>query len=81
MVKNQFIKNLLFVFGLVLFFSWLVILPVRSAIYVIRIYGEFTKPVEGYYEEIKSCARNINLDTEEKIRYYKYVNFGVECEK
>ena len=81
MIKNRTLRYILIIIAFTLFASWIVFLPIRSVIYVLRIYKEFAYPVEGYFEEIKACKTEIELDTPEKIRYYKYLSLGEECEK
>lgn len=81
MIKNRTLRYISIIIAFTLFASWVLFLPIRSVIYVIRIYKEFTYPVEGYFEEIKACEKGLELDSSEKIRYFNYLNLGEKCEE
>ena len=81
MIKNRKLRNILIILAFTLFTSWVLFLPIRSSIYVIRIYKEFSCPVEGYFEEITACNKRLELDTPEKKMYFNYLNLGEVCEE
>ena len=81
MIASKLLRKVLIILAIVLFASWLIILPVRSVVHAIRVYKEFNFPVEGYLDNISACKADSILDSEEKIRYYKYLSLGEECEK
>jgi NADH:ubiquinone oxidoreductase subunit 3 (subunit A) len=63
----------------ILILLWLIVLFLRSCLYIVRIYGENSKPNEVYYKDVYICGPE--PQGKEKLWYYNYINEGVECEK
>lgn len=74
-------KKIIKYFMILAFFLWIVVLPIRSAIYVGRIIEEFTKSPSGLFATIDECSDEENLRTFEEERMYRYKSLGTECEK
>ena len=74
-------KKLLPFIGIFMFVLWVIVLPIRSAIYVKRIVDEFTKPIPGYFESIDPCELYESFKNYEEERYYNYLKLDAKCEK
>lgn len=75
------VARLVKLFFLIVFFMWIAILPVRSIIYVTRTIKEFIQGPKHHYDYIKPCSEDLELNTFEKERFFKYRSLGVKCEK
>jgi hypothetical protein len=64
----------------IIFALWLVVLPLRSIIYVKRIVKEFIDPPEPPYDYIQPCAHDLELDTLVERKLFNYRSLGVKCE-
>ena len=58
---------------------WLIVLPIRSLIYVGRIISELQQPVKTTFEQIKVCKDN-KIESFEQERFYNYLMLGEICE-
>ena len=75
MYKNKAEKLIL-----VLICIWMVVLVGRFAVYVSRIYKEFTQPVELYLEHVNPCDGGFSLIGADEQKLYEYRKLGVECQ-
>lgn len=58
---------------------WLIVLPIRSLVYVGRIINELQQPVQSTFEHINACKDN-QIENFEQERFYNYLMLGEICE-
>lgn len=73
-------KPIIGIFLIIIFINFIV-LPLRSLLYLTRIFREFSHPVNSYKTDIDPCAGNTSLKDYEDERLLNYRKIGVECKK
>ena len=75
------IKILIKEIFLSVFIVWVLFLPLRSLVYIIRIIKEFIYPPQNIFQDILPCQKNQGFKSIEEQRIYQYKRLGIICEK
>jgi len=77
MIKDKFIMIVVAFFAL-----WLIVLPFRSILYILKIYNEFKTGKPAYKPNVNTCSiipyETNNFEDERLLNYRK---FDTKCEK
>jgi hypothetical protein len=73
------LRSLAKILFFILLTAWILVLPLRTFLYVFRIYNEFKSSPETVFEKINACEEKNSFGSVEEERLYNYFRLGAEC--